>query len=464
MHIAYMVGYYVSPCFLTLNNGHDDHLLRLTIDVYRFDQMLDIKYLRNHLDDVANALKIKGFVLDKDTFIALDAERKKSDIESQSLAAKRKQTAKRVGELIKSGISIASAKAEVNEALEEIDQSLSSLKAQAQSIDLKIQQFLYDVPNIPAVDVPPGNDEADNIEVSRWGTPRHFDFVPKDHVELGEQNHCLDFEMAASMTGARFCVLKGGLAKLHRALAQFMLDHHTEENGYEEINPPLIVNAGSLTGTGQLPKFEEDLFKLSVDADYYLIPTAEVPLTNLVRDQIIDVDRLPLKYVAHSACFRSEAGSHGRDTRGLIRQHQFEKVELVQIVAAEYSASALDALTQDAESILQKLDLPYRKVILCGGDLSFGSHKTYDLEVWLPGQNCYREISSCSNFLDYQTRRLQARSRLSGNKPELLHSLNGSGLAIGRTLVAVIENYQQQDGRTSIPLALQPYMGGKTVI
>ena len=464
MHNADMAGYYVDPSFLIMNTGHKGHKLRLTIDVYRFDQMLDIKYLRNHLDDVADALKIKGFVLDKDAFLALDAERKKSDIESQGLAAKRKQTAKRVGELVKSGIPVDTAKAEVNEALAEIDQSLSSLKAQAQSVELKIQQFLYDVPNIPSADVPTGNDEADNVEVSRWGTARHFDFVPKDHVALGEQNHGLDFETAASMTGARFCVLKGRVAKLHRALAQFMLDQHTEENGYEEINPPLIVNAESLTGTGQLPKFEEDLFKLSVDSDYYLIPTAEVPLTNLVRDQIIDADRLPLKYVAHSACFRSEAGSHGRDTRGLIRQHQFEKVELVQIVAAEHSSAALDSLTQDAESILQKLGLPYRKVILCGGDLSFGSHKTYDLEVWLPGQDCYREISSCSNFLDYQTRRLKARSRLSGDKPELLHSLNGSGLAIGRTLVAVIENYQQQDGSISIPLVLQPYIGGKTVI
>ena len=426
--------------------------------------MLDIKYLRTHLNDAAEALKIKGFLLDKDAFLALDAERKQSDIESQGLAAKRKQASKRVGELVKSGISVDAAKVEVNEALAEIDQSLSSLKAQAQLIDQKLQTFLYNVPNIPSANVPAGNDEADNVEISRWGSPREFDFVPKDHVELGEQNGGLDFEAAANMTGARFCVLKGQIAKLHRALAQFMLDQHTDENGYVEINPPLIVNAESLTGTGQLPKFEEDLFKLSVDTDYYLIPTAEVPLTNLVRDQIIDGDRLPLKYVAHSACFRSEAGSHGRDTRGLIRQHQFEKVELVQIVEAEHSTQALEALTNDAESILQKLELPYRKVILCGGDLSFGSYQTYDLEVWLPAQNCYREISSCSNFIDYQTRRLKVRSRLSGGKPELLHSLNGSGLAVGRTLVAVIENFQDQDGNILIPSVLQPYMGGKTFI
>ena len=426
--------------------------------------MLDIKHLRNHLDDVAEALKVKGFLLDKNAFLKLDAERKQSDIESQGLAAKRKQTSKRVGELVNSGVSVDAAKAEVNEALAEIDQSLSLLKTQAQSVELKLQQFLYDVPNIPSVDVPPGHDESDNVEISRWGEPRQFDFEPKDHVELGEQNNGLDFEAAASMTGARFCILKGKMAKLHRALAQFMLDQHTDENGYEEINPPLIVNAESLTGTGQLPKFEEDLFKLSVDSDYYLIPTAEVPLTNLVRDKIIDSDALPLKYVAHSACFRSEAGSHGRDTRGLIRQHQFEKIELVQIVSAGSSAEALESLTKDAESILQRLKLPYRKVILCGGDLSFGSHKTYDLEVWLPAQDCYREISSCSNFIDYQTRRLQVRTRTPGSKPELLHSLNGSGLAVGRTLVAVVENYQQHDGKISIPDVLQPYMNGKTVI
>ncbi|HAB55259.1 MAG TPA: serine--tRNA ligase [Cellvibrionales bacterium] len=423
--------------------------------------MLDIKYLRSHLDDVAEALTIKGYQLDKAQFEALDAERKHSDIESQSLLAKRKQASKKIGELVQSGLSVDDAKAQVNETLALIDSSLSTLKQQASNVDEKLQQFLYDVPNIPDAEVPAGKDESDNVEVLRWGTPRSFDFDVLDHVALGAKAQGLDFEVAAQMTGTRFAVLKGGVARLHRALAQFMLDQHTDENNYLEVNVPLIVNAEALTGTGQLPKFEEDLFKLTVDSDYYLIPTAEVPVTNLVRDTIVDVKTLPLKFVAHTSCFRSEAGSHGRDTRGLIRQHQFEKVELVQVVKAEDSAQALETLTGHAESILQKLDLPYRKVILCGGDLSFGSRKTYDLEVWLPAQDCYREISSCSNFGDYQARRLKARTRSAESaKPELLHTLNGSGLAVGRTLVAVLENHQNQDGTISIPKALQPYMNG----
>ena len=423
--------------------------------------MLDIKHLRSHLDDVAEALTIKGYTLDKAQFEALDAERKHSDIESQSLLAKRKQASKKIGELVQSGLSVDDAKAQVNETLALIDSSLSTLKQQASDVDEKLQQFLYDIPNIPDAEVPAGKDESDNVEVLRWGTPRSFDFDVLDHVALGAKAQSLDFEVAAQMTGTRFAVLKGGIARLHRALAQFMLDQHTDQNNYLEVNVPLIVNADALTGTGQLPKFEEDLFKLTVDSDYYLIPTAEVPLTNLVRDNIIDAKALPLKFVAHTSCFRSEAGSHGRDTRGLIRQHQFEKVELVQVVKSEESAEALETLTGHAESILQKLDLPYRKVILCGGDLSFGSRKTYDLEVWLPAQDCYREISSCSNFGDYQARRLKARTRSAESaKPELLHTLNGSGLAVGRTLVAVLENHQNQDGTISIPKALQPYMNG----
>ena len=427
--------------------------------------MLDIKYLRSNLDDVAKALTIKGYELDKAQFEALDAERKHSDIESQSLLAKRKQASKKIGELVQGGLSVDKAKAQVNETLALIDSSLSTLKQQASDVDEKIQQFLYDVPNIPDAEVPAGKDEADNVEVLRWGTPREFDFEVLDNVALGAKAQGLDFEVAAQMTGTRFAVLKGAVARLHRALAQFMLNEHTEQNDYLEVNVPLIVNAEALTGTGQLPKFEEDLFKLNVDSDYYLIPTAEVPVTNLVRDNIVDAKSLPLKFVAHTSCFRSEAGSHGRDTRGLIRQHQFEKVELVQVVKPEDSAEALESLTGHAEQILQSLELPYRKVILCGGDLSFGSHKTYDLEVWLPAQDCYREISSCSNFGDYQARRLKARARnAESGKPELLHTLNGSGLAVGRTLVAVLENYQNKDGSITIPKVLQPYMNGLEVI
>lgn len=426
--------------------------------------MLDLKYLRSNLDEVAEALQIKGYQLDKSAFEALDAERKHSDVELQSLQSKRKQAAKKVGELVQGGMPVDDAKAEVNETLSLIDKSMDSLKEQASQVEEKLKQFMFDVPNIPDPEVPAGKDEADNVEILRWGTPKTFDFDVLDHVALGTHIGGLDFEAAANMTGTRFAVLKGAIAKLHRALAQFMLDQHTESNAYLEVNVPLIVNAEALTGTGQLPKFEEDLFKISVDSNYYLIPTAEVPLTNLARDSIFEDKDLPLKFVAHTACFRSEAGSHGRDTRGLIRQHQFEKVELVQVVKPEQSAEVLEQLTGHAESILQKLELPYRKVILCGGDLSFGSRKTYDLEVWLPAQDCYREISSCSNFGDYQARRLMARSRNAAGKPELLHTLNGSGLAVGRTLVAVLENYQNKDGSIDIPQALHPYMLGKTQI
>lgn len=427
--------------------------------------MLDLRYLRENLDQVADQLKIKGFTLNKELFSTLDAERKQSDIETQSLQAERKQAAKKVGELVKSGVAVEEAKAQVKESLDKIDNSLQGLKDKAAEVESKIQSFLYDVPNIPDAAVPAGQSEEDNVEISRWGEATQLDFAVKDHVDLGAAVQGIDFEIAAAMSGARFAVLKGQVAKLHRALAQFMLDVHTEEHGYLEVNVPLLVNQTALTGTGQLPKFEEDLFKLEGEQQYYLIPTAEVPVTNLGRDAIHSDDALPLRFVSHTACFRSEAGSHGRDTRGLIRQHQFEKVELVQLVEAGQSEQALEELTGHAEAILQKLELPYRKVILCGGDLSFGSRKTYDLEVWLPAQDTYREISSCSNFGDYQARRIMARRKNpETKKTELLHTLNGSGLAVGRTLVAVLENYQQADGSIRVPKVLQSYMKGLEVI
>ena len=427
--------------------------------------MLDLRYLRTHLDDVASQLLIKGYKLDKERFSTLDAARKSADIESQALQAERKQASKQIGQLVQTGVAIDDAKAQVQQTLEKIDASLNALKARSQAADEQIQAFLYDVPNIPDVSVPAGKDESDNVEVMVWGEPRQFDFKVLDHVDLGAGLKGIDFDSASTMSGARFAVLKAGVARLHRALAQFMLDQHTECNGYQEINVPLIVNASALTGTTQLPKFADDLFKLEGDADYFLIPTGEVPVTNLARDAIHEEAVLPLKYAAHTACFRSEAGSHGRDTRGLIRQHQFEKVELVQVVKADESERALEELTGHAESILQKLQLPYRKVILCGGDLSFGSCKTYDLEVWLPAQDTYREISSCSNFGDFQARRLMARWRNPESKKiELLHTLNGSGLAVGRTLVAVLENYQNEDGSIEVPDVLHEYMRGVTRI
>lgn len=427
--------------------------------------MLDLRHLRTHLDDIASQLLIKGYKLDKERFNTLDAARKSADIESQALQAERKQASKQIGQLVQSGVAIDDAKAQVQQILEKIDTSLHELKTRSQAADEQMQAFLYDVPNVPDISVPAGKDESDNVEVMVWGEPRQFDFKVLDHVDLGAGLKGIDFDSASGMAGARFAVLKAGVARLHRALAQFMLDQHTECNGYEEINAPLIVNDAALTGTTQLPKFADDLFKLEGDAGYFLIPTGEVPVTNLARDAIHDEAVLPLKYAAHTACFRSEAGSHGRDTRGLIRQHQFEKVELVQVVKADESALALEELTGHAESILQKLQLPYRKVILCGGDLSFGSCKTYDLEVWLPAQDTYREISSCSNFGDFQARRLMARWRNPESKKiELLHTLNGSGLAVGRTLVAVLENYQNEDGSIEVPEVLHDYMRGITRI
>ena len=421
--------------------------------------MLDVKNLRSNIDEISSLLLKKGYSLDKDLFFKLVDKKREIDIKSQDLLSKRNQASKNIGQLIQQGHSVESAKSMVSSELEEIDESLKDIKSLSLSIDSELNDFLYDIPNIPHQDVPCGNDESSNVEISRWGNIRNFNFPIKDHVDLGENLNGMDLEAASLITGSRFSILKGSIALLHRALSQFMLDQHILNHGYLEINPPLVVNKSSLVGTGQLPKFEEDLFKLKTDSDYYLIPTAEVPLTNLVRDKILDNKDLPLKLVAHTACFRSEAGSYGRDTRGLIRQHQFEKIELVQIVTPDMSDSALESLTSDAEKILKLLNLPYRKVILCGGDLSFGSHKTYDLEVWMPSQNCYREISSCSNFSSFQARRMKTRYRDSSkSKSTFVHTINGSGLAVGRALVAVLENFQDSDGNIEIPEVLRPYM------
>lgn len=433
--------------------------------------MLDPKLLRSDLEQLASRLTIKGFQLDQAAYKALEQQRKENDVKTQALQAEKKQASKKIGELVKSGKSVDEAKAEVAQTLARLDKELGDLIQQQRQIQTDLDSFLMSIPNLPDDDVPAGKDESDNEEVLRWGEPTKFDFTPKDHVDLGEGLAQLDFESGSKITGARFTALRGKLASLHRALTQFMLNKHTVEHGYEEVYVPYLVNADSLRGTGQLPKFEEDLFKIaSDDHPYYLIPTAEVPVTNLLRDVIVDkqtgknFSALPLKFVAHTPCFRSEAGSYGRDTRGMIRQHQFEKVELVQAVKPQDSDAALEALTGQAEAILQALELPYRKVKLCGGDLGFSARKTYDLEVWLPGQDQYREISSCSNFGDFQARRMKARFRNEAGKPELLHTLNGSGLAVGRTLVAVLENYQTVEGYIRIPKVLQPYMGGLEAI
>jgi len=430
--------------------------------------MLDIKAIRQNPEVVSQALKKRGFNLDVDAFEQLDARRKQADIDSQNLLAERKRASKQIGQLVSQGVSVEDAKAQVNETLDKIASQIDSLTEQARAVQTELDDLLLGIPNIPEEDVPQGSTEADNVEVSRWGEPGTFDFPVRDHVALGEGIGQLDSDVAAKITGSRFTVMYGELARLHRALIQFMLDVHTREHGYREIYVPYIVNQDSLRGTGQLPKFEEDLFKLRADNDYYLIPTAEVPVTNVARDRIFDDDELGdegVKFACHTPCFRSEAGSYGKDTRGMIRQHQFEKVELVQLVRPSDSTAALEQLTGHAEVILQRLELPYRKVILCGGDIGFSARKTYDLEVWLPGQDAYREISSCSNFGDYQARRMQARWRNPDTgKPELLHTLNGSGLAVGRTLVAILENYQQADGSVAVPDALKPYMGGIEIL
>ena len=424
--------------------------------------MLDIKQLRQDPDAVAAALKKKAYDFDVAHFQQLDTRRKQADVESQELLAQRKQASKQIGELVRSGLSVDEAKAKVNETLATIEASLERVKNEAKAANDELDAVLMAVPNVPVEEVPEGADEDANVEISRWGEPRQFDFDVKDHVDVGGNLGGLDFDTASKITGSRFAVMRGGLARLHRALTQFMLNTHTGEHGYQEVYVPYIVNSDSLRGTGQLPKFEEDLFRLNSESEYYLIPTAEVPVTNMLRDVIVEAGELGegLKFTAHTPCFRSEAGSYGRDTRGMIRQHQFEKVELVQFVKPGDSAQALETLTGHAEAILQKLELPYRKVLLCGGDLGFSAQKTYDLEVWLPAQNTYREISSCSNFGDFQARRMMARWRNpETGKPELLHTLNGSGLAVGRTLVAILENYQRADGSVAIPSVLQPYMG-----
>lgn len=419
--------------------------------------MLDIQLLRNDLEGVAGRLKARKFDLDTASIAALETERKTLQTRTQELQAKRNSLSKSIGMAKAKGEDVAPIMTEVaglGDELKANEEALSTLQE-------KFNALLMGIPNLPHESVPTGKDESGNQEVLRWGTPRQFEFEVKDHVDIGAALG-LDFEAAAKLSGSRFAVLKGGIACLHRALAQFMLDTHTREHGYTELYVPYLVNADSMRGTGQLPKFEEDLFATfkSADEKLYLIPTAEVPVTNLVRDEIIAGEDLPLKFVAHTPCFRSEAGSYGRDTRGMIRQHQFDKVEVVQMVKPEDSYAALETLTGHAEAILQKLGLPYRKMLLCTGDMGFSAAKTYDLEVWLPAQNTYREISSCSNFEAFQARRMQARFRNEKNKPELLHTLNGSGLAVGRTLVAILENYQNADGSVTIPEALRGYTGG----
>ena len=420
--------------------------------------MLDPKIIRSDAQTIAEALKKKKFELDVDRLADLDSRRKILQTKTEGLQNKRNLRSKSIGKAKADGEDIS----EILSSMDSMKADLEDKKEQLNLLQKELNDYLLTVPNVPSNSVPAGVDESDNQEISTWGTPKSFDFEVKDHAELGEAlEQGLDFETATKITGSRFVVMTGRTAQLHRALIQFMLDTHTREHGYTEVNVPYLVNADSLLGTGQLPKFEEDLFKLRGDQEYYLIPTAEVPVTNLVRDKIVDAESLPLKFTCHTPCFRSEAGSYGKDTKGMIRQHQFEKVELVQAIRPQDSEAALEELTGNAETILQLLELPYRKVVLCGGDTSFASAKTYDLEVWLPSQNCYREISSCSSFTDFQARRMQARWRNpETGKPELLHTVNGSGLAVGRTLVALLENGQQADGSIQIPKALYAYMNG----
>ena len=416
--------------------------------------MLDIQLFRKDLAAVAQRLATRNFQLDTARFEALEAERKDIQTRTQELQAKRNALSKQIGAAKGKGEDVSALMAEVGG----MGDTLKALEERLDGIQSELNDLLAAIPNLPQADVPLGADAEANLEVRRVGTPRQFDFTPKDHVDLGEGLELLDLATAAKIASSRFALMRGPLARLHRALAQFMLDTHSQEHGYEEVYVPYLVNADSLRGTGQLPKFEEDLFKL--DNGLYLIPTAEVPVTNIVRDEIIPAENMPIKLVCHTPCFRSEAGSYGRDTRGMIRQHQFDKVELVQLARPEESNAALEELTGHAETILQKLGLPYRVMLLCTGDMGFSSSKTYDLEVWLPAQNTYREISSCSNFESFQARRMQARFRADKGKPELLHTINGSGLAVGRTLVAILENYQNADGSVTIPEALRPYMGG----
>ena len=419
--------------------------------------MIDPKLLRSSPDDVAGNLARRNFDFDVAAYAALEERRKSVQIEVENLRSERNSRSKNIGKAKAGGEDIAPLLA----AFEDLGARLETAGNELEGVQAELNEVELGLPNLLHDDVPVGVDEADNVEIHRWGEPRQFDFAPLDHVELGANLGMLDFEAAAKISGSRFAIMQGPLARLQRALIQLMLDTHTGDHGYKEVYVPYIVKSEALIGTGQLPKFENDQFKTNDDPPFYLIPTAEVPVTNLARERIIEATDMPMKYVAHTPCFRSEAGSHGRDTRGMIRQHQFEKVELVQMVEPGSSDAALEELTGHAQVILKKLELPYRKVILCSGDVGFGSHKTYDLEVWLPGQEAYREISSCSSYADFQARRMQARWRNPDTgKPELIHTLNGSGLAAGRALIAVMENYQQADGSINVPAVLQPYMGG----
>lgn len=426
--------------------------------------MIDPRLIRNELKQTAQQLLRRGYELPVDELERLEGRRKSLQVQTQELQAERNARSKQIGQAKAAGQDIEPLKQEVAS----LGDRLREGEAELQQLQLELDGILAGIPNLLDDSVPDGRDEADNVELRRWGTPPVFEFEPRDHVDLGAGIDMLDFETAAKITGSRFALMRGPLARLHRALIQFMLDLHTGEHGYQEVYVPYLVNADSLRGTGQLPKFAEDLFALSNsgnDNGYYLIPTAEVPVTNIARDVIFDAAHMPQRFVAHTPCFRSEAGSYGKDTRGMIRQHQFEKVELVWVARPQDSWAALEELTTHAEAVLQRLELPYRVMALCAGDVGFSAARTYDLEVWLPGQQKYREISSCSNFCDFQARRMQARWRNpETGKPELVHTLNGSGLAVGRTLVAIMENYQQRDGSIRIPAALHGYMGGVTVI
>lgn len=421
--------------------------------------MLDPKFLRGNLEELKAKLATRGYDLDVAFWQEVENQRKSIQVKTEALQAKKNEGAKKVGELKRNGEDAS----ELMNQMQAVSEAMKAAENELKELQNTITTAALQIPNLPDDSVPVGSDETDNIEVRRWGVPREFDFTIKDHTDIGESLGQLDFELAAKLTGARFSVLKGHLAKLNRALVQFMLDTHTQKYGYTEMYVPYMVNSDSLQGTGQLPKFEEDLFKLRGEKEYYLIPTSEVPLTNSVRDTILSPKDLPIKLTAHTPCFRSEAGSAGRDTRGLIRQHQFEKVEMVQVTRADSSMQALEQMTAQAEDILQSLELPYRVMTLCTGDMGFSAVKTYDIEVWLPSQNMYREISSCSNCGDFQARRMSARLK-DGKQSELVHTLNGSGLAVGRTLLAILENHQNADGTITIPKALQPYMGGLEVI
>ena len=421
--------------------------------------MLDPKLIRGDLPMLAGQLARRQFALDVEVLSDLEAKRKSAQTAMETLQAERNRVSKAIGQAKAKGEDTAPIMATVSDLGAQLDHQKVVFDDASQAL----QAVLMSLPNIPDETVPEGRDETGNVEVRRWGTPRGFGVAAQDHVSLGERGGLMDFDVAATMAQSRFVALKGELAQLQRALTQFMLDTHVNEHGYQEVYVPFLVNEDALKGTGQLPKFGDDLFRVDLERPLYLIPTAEVPVTNLYRDQILAMNDFPIKMVCHTPCFRSEAGSYGRDTRGMIRQHQFEKVELVQLVPPQESQAAHEALTLHAEAILQKLELPYRVMNLCGGDLGASSSKTYDLEVWLPGQNQYREISSCSNFKDFQARRLQARYRIEANaKPELVHTINGSGLAVGRTLVAVLENFQDDQGQITVPDALRPYLGGKT--